>query len=252
MCWLRGVAQTLLGQLDEGRASMIEAELLATALDVPVIHADSHAFLGVLDVLGGERERGLDHIAQAADLIREHDLDRLATAAHTVTAQAFALAVAGDRRAAEVAFTKARRLSGMVTEIAPWFAVTGRLLQARTAMLLGDGATARMLTTEAERKMTHDLEGTLVESMLADAKESLRSMAIEAGSAVPLTTAELRVLQFLPSHLSFPQIGQRLFLSQNTVKTHALSIYRKFGVSSRSEAVLKAQSLGLVEPPAHD
>ena len=59
------------------------------------------------------------------------------------------------------------------------------------------------------------------------------------------------MLQFLPSHLSFPQIGERLFLSQNTVKTHALSIYRKFGVSSRSEAVRKAQSLGLVEPPAH-
>ena len=139
----------------------------------------------------------------------------------------------------------------MVTEIAPWFAVTGRLIQARTAMLLGDGATARILSNEAARKMTPDLEGTLVESMLVDTRAALQSMAIESGSAAALTSAELRVLQFLPSHLSFPQIGERLFLSQNTVKTHALSIYRKFGVSSRSEAVLKAQSLGLVEPPAH-
>ena len=252
IAWLRGVALTLLGRLDEGRESILHAESLAAALAVPVIEADSLAFLGVLAILGGDRDAGVKQVSRSMELITRHDLDRLATTAHTVTAQAFALAVAGDRRAAEVAFTKARRLSGMVTEIAPWFAVTGRLLQARTAMLLGDGATARMLTTEAERKMTHDLEGTLVESMLADAKESLRSMAIETGSAVPLTTAELRVLQFLPSHLSFPQIGQRLFLSQNTVKTHALSIYRKFGVSSRSEAVLKAQSLGLVEPPAHD
>jgi LuxR family maltose regulon positive regulatory protein len=249
--WLRGVALTLLGRLDEGRASILQAESLAAALDVPVIEADSLAFLGVLAILGGDRDAGVRQITRSMDLIHRHDLDRLATTAHTVTAQAFALAVVGDRRAAETAFAKARRLSGLVTEIAPWFAVTGRLIQARTAMLLGDGATARILTSEAARKMTPDLEGTLVESMLVDTRASLRSMAVESGSAVALTSAELRVLQFLPSHLSFPQIGERLFLSQNTVKTHALSIYRKFGVSSRSEAVLKAQSLGLVEPPAH-
>jgi LuxR family transcriptional regulator, maltose regulon positive regulatory protein len=249
--WLRGVALTLLGHLDEGRESILEAEALAAALDVPVIEADSLAFLGVLSILGGDREAGVSQVTRSMELIRQHDLDRLATAAHTVTAQAFAQAVVGDRRAAEATFAKARRLSGMVAAIAPWFAVTGRLLQARTAMLLGDGATARILANEAERKMTADLKGTLVESMLTEAMESLRSMAIESGSAVPLTTAEIRVLQFLPSHLSFPQIGQRLFLSQNTVKTHALSIYRKFGVSSRGEAVLRAQALGLVEPPAH-
>ncbi len=249
--WLRGVALTLLGRLDEGRESILDAQALAAALDVPVIEADSLAFLGVLAILGGDRDTGVRQITQSMDLIQRHDLDRLATAAHTVTAQAFALAVVGDRRPAEAAFAKARRLSGMVTAIAPWFAVTGRLIQARTAMLLGDGAVARVLANEAARKMTSDLKGTLVESMLADTRASLRSMAIESGSAVALTSAELRVLQFLPSHLSFPQIGEQLFLSQNTVKTHALSIYRKFGVNSRSEAVVKAQALGLVEPPAH-
>jgi LuxR family maltose regulon positive regulatory protein len=206
----------------------------------------------VLAILGGDRDEGVRQITRSMELIRQHDLDRLATTAHTVTAQAFALAVVGDRRAAGAAFAKARRLSGMVTEIAPWFAVTGRLIQARTAMLLGDGATARVLANEAARKMTADLNGTLVETMLVDTRASLRSMAVESGTAAALTSAELRVLQFLPSHLSFPQIGERLFLSQNTVKTHALSMYRKFGVTSRSEAVAKAQALGLVEPPAHD
>lgn len=249
--WLRGVALTLLGRLDEGRDSIVQAETWAIALEVPVIEADSLAFLGVLAILGGDRGAGLRQITRSVDLIERHHLDRLATSAHTVTAQAFALAVNGDRRAAEAAFAKARRLSGMVTAIAPWFAVTGRLIQARTAMLLGDGATARILANEASRKMTPDLEGTLVESMLVDTRAALKSMTIDSGSGAALTSAELRVMQFLPSHLSFPQIGERLFLSQNTVKTHALSIYRKFGVSSRTDAVLKAQSLGLVEPPAH-
>ena len=249
--WLRGVALTLLGRLDEGRDSIVQAETWAIALEVPAIEADSLAFLGVLAILGGDRGAGLRQITRSVDLIERHHLDRLATSAHTITAQAFALAVNGDRHAAEAAFAKARRLSGMVTAIAPWFAVTGRLIQARTAMLLGDGATARILANEASRKMTPDLEGTLVESMLMDTRAALKSMAIDSGSGAALTSAELRVLQFLPSHLSFPQIGERLFLSQTTVKTHALSIYRKFGVSSRTDAVLKAQSLGLVEPPAH-
>ena len=71
----------------------------------------------------------------------------------------------------------------------------------------------------------------------------------QPGSVAALTAAEIRVLQFLPSHLTFPQIGEHLFLSANTVKTHALSIYRKLGATSRNEAVTRAQSLGLVEAP---
>jgi LuxR family maltose regulon positive regulatory protein len=62
-----------------------------------------------------------------------------------------------------------------------------------------------------------------------------------------LTPAELRLLPLLASHLSFPEIAEQLFVSRNTIKTQALSIYRKLGVSSRSEAVAEAQRLGLEE-----
>jgi hypothetical protein len=48
-------------------------------------------------------------------------------------------------------------------------------------------------------------------------------------------------------HLAFPQIGERLFLSRNTIKSHAVAIYRKFGVSSRAEAIERAVELGLLE-----
>jgi LuxR family maltose regulon positive regulatory protein len=47
--------------------------------------------------------------------------------------------------------------------------------------------------------------------------------------------------------LSFREIGERLHVSRNTIKTQAISIYRKLGVSSRSEAVAVAEDLGLVE-----
>jgi LuxR family maltose regulon positive regulatory protein len=57
------------------------------------------------------------------------------------------------------------------------------------------------------------------------------------------------VLQLLPTHLSFAQIGQQLFVSRNTVKTQAVSAYRKLGVGSRSEAVEKARALSLIVTP---
>jgi LuxR family transcriptional regulator, maltose regulon positive regulatory protein len=61
-----------------------------------------------------------------------------------------------------------------------------------------------------------------------------------------LTTAELRLLPLLATHLSFTEIGQRLYLSKHTIKTQAISIYRKLGVSSRSKAVQRVQEVGLL------
>lgn len=53
----------------------------------------------------------------------------------------------------------------------------------------------------------------------------------------PLTARELTVLELLPSHLTYGEIGRRLHLSVNTVKSNMKSIYRKLGVSTRSAAV---------------
>jgi LuxR family transcriptional regulator, maltose regulon positive regulatory protein len=61
-----------------------------------------------------------------------------------------------------------------------------------------------------------------------------------------LSTAELRLLLLLATYLSFREIGERLYVSQHTVKTQAISIYRKLGASSRSEAVQRLQEIGLL------
>ena len=62
-----------------------------------------------------------------------------------------------------------------------------------------------------------------------------------------MTPAEMRVLRYLPTHLTFTAIAEELFVSRNTVKTQAISIYRKLGVSSRDPAVVAAHALGLLE-----
>ena len=63
--------------------------------------------------------------------------------------------------------------------------------------------------------------------------------------ASSLTSAELRLLPLLATHLSYQEISKRLFVSKNTVKTQAYSAYRKLGVSTRSQAVVRARELGL-------
>ena len=62
-----------------------------------------------------------------------------------------------------------------------------------------------------------------------------------------LTTAELRILRFLPTHLSFREIAERVHVSANTVKSQANAVYRKLGVSGRSEAVSRGRELGLLD-----
>jgi len=64
--------------------------------------------------------------------------------------------------------------------------------------------------------------------------------------ASSLTAAELRLLPLLATHLTFREIGERLHASSHTVKTQAMSIYRKLGASSRSQAMQRAQQLGLL------
>ena len=59
------------------------------------------------------------------------------------------------------------------------------------------------------------------------------------------------MLPLLQTHLSFREIGERQFVSRNTIKTQAISIYRKLGVSCRSSAVERAAELGLIDGEAN-
>jgi len=67
-----------------------------------------------------------------------------------------------------------------------------------------------------------------------------------ASPAVPLTSSELAVLRFLPSHMTNQEIAEALFLSINTVKTHLRSVYRKLGVTTRRQAITRGGKLGLL------
>ena len=66
----------------------------------------------------------------------------------------------------------------------------------------------------------------------------------------PLTKSEIRVLRYLPTHLTAPEIASELSVSTTTVKTHLRNLYAKLGAHSRAEAVESARALGLLAPSA--
>jgi LuxR family transcriptional regulator, maltose regulon positive regulatory protein len=66
----------------------------------------------------------------------------------------------------------------------------------------------------------------------------------------PLSESELRVLRYLPTNLTAPEIAGELSVSLNTVKTHVRNLYAKLGTHRRAEAVTRARDLGLLAPSA--
>jgi LuxR family maltose regulon positive regulatory protein len=246
-----GTALALTRRFHEGLASLKEAERLGQALGVPVVEANAQAWQGILALIADDRASAAPHIERAAELIEDHRLDRLTTSAFSVTAVALLHAMHGRKEQARATLATARRLTAQARRIAPWFVVAGPLLQARAAILLGEGALARTLWADARAHMSRDLAGTVLTDLLTDTEAMLRTIQSDGIAASTITAAEMRVLQFLPSRLTFQQIGEHLFLSLNTVKTHAMSIYRKLGATSRDDAVARALALGLVEAHPH-
>jgi LuxR family maltose regulon positive regulatory protein len=247
----QGIALVLTRRFQEGRSSLQQAERLGRALRVPVLEANALAWQGLMALLADDWTSAVPLIERTAELVEVHRLDRLTTSAHGVTIVALLHATQGRREQARVTLATARRLTLEARRIAPWFTVAGPLLQARTAILLGEGALARTLCVEARTNLNRHLSGTVLADLLADTEAMLRTIQSEGIAASAITAAEFRVLQFLPSRLTFQQIGEHLFLSQTTVKTHAMSIYRKLGATSRDDAVSRALALGLVESPPH-
>ena len=64
----------------------------------------------------------------------------------------------------------------------------------------------------------------------------------------PLSGSEIRVLRYLPTNLSAPQIASELHVSHNTVRTHMRHLYAKLGTHRRFDAVERGRALGLLAP----
>jgi LuxR family maltose regulon positive regulatory protein len=142
------------------------------------------------------------------------------------------------------------RMRPLLTHAFPWFGVQTRLELAGTHFALGDIEGARTLCREAFDLITQRPELGTLRAHADELRDRLASVAsMDDGWASSLTAAELRLLPLLTTHLTFREIAERLYVSRNTVKTQAISVYRKLDASSRSEAIERALELGLVDAP---
>lgn len=153
-----------------------------------------------------------------------------------------------DRERAGDRLTGVQRLRPDLTHAVPFLGVQVLVTAANAYLDLGDATGARSLLADARAilRLRPQL-GVLVDDV---AELTARVKATDQGdgtAASSLTPAELRLLPLLTTHLTFGEIGERLFVSPNTVKTQAISIYRKLDASSRGEAVARAAELGLVD-----
>jgi LuxR family maltose regulon positive regulatory protein len=202
----------------------------------------------LLAIARGDWKAAGRHLSQARSLAREANLADYPpiTIVHAVAAR-IALHEA-DRPRALAELTRAQRLRPALTYAVPHLAVQARIELARCYLALSDIAAARILLREATEVLTRRPGLGIFAGQAADLRVELSyARSSFALSVTALTAAELRLLPMLPTHLSFREIAEEMFLSRHTVKSEAMSLYRKLGASSRNQAVTRSRELGLLD-----
>jgi LuxR family maltose regulon positive regulatory protein len=153
----------------------------------------------------------------------------------------------GDATAAGDDLVRTQRLRPQLTYAFPWLSLQTRLELAHTYLALADAAGARTMLREIDGVLRHRPDLGVLVKRVDDVRAKLEGVRVAAAGTSTLTSAELRLLPLLATHLTLPEIGERLFLSRHTIKSQAISIYRKLAVSTRGEAVERSRELGLLE-----
>ena len=234
---------------DRERAAALFAESCRVGAEIgntdTVVNGESELALLAMD--GGRWDEAADRVARAREVVDEYRMHDYAVSALGFAAAARLALHQGDLRETEGLLTRAMRSRPACTFVIPFLAVRSRLHLAKVYLARGDHAAARHLLREIDDVLGHQPDlGTLVHEV-RDFREVVGSGtgSVSAGGP-PLTPAELRLLPYLQTHLTIGEIGERLFVSRNTVSSEVASIYRKLGVSSRSDAVEQATRIGLL------
>jgi LuxR family maltose regulon positive regulatory protein len=246
-CLLRGVAAHLRGRPGEAQTQLEEGARRG-AIAAPSIQVLCLAQLALLAVEDGDSEQGPLLAARA-----RAQVERLGLGRYPICALVYAVSalVRAQRDRVEDAQADRRRAMELLTRLVdyvPWYDVETRLVLARAALRLGDVTGTRTLLGEASHMLLRAEDAVPLHAWRDEVLSQVETFAVTTiVGPSSLTTAELRVLSLLPTHLAFREIGRRLHVSANTIKTHAHAVYRKLDVCSRSDAVLRAREMGLLD-----
>ena len=246
--FVAGAAHHLLGDRDAATAALTAGARRA-AVAAPALHALCLAQLGVLAVEREDRAEASELVTRARAQIDRHHLEDAPASALVFAAAAVVRAQDGRGDEARADLAAATRLQARLVDFAPWYEAELRILCAWASWRLCDVPDALARLLDADRFARRVPEAGVLAGWQERARAQLATATADAAAPpASLTAAELRILRYLPTHLSFREIAERTFVSANTVKTQANAVYRKLDVSSRSEAVTCARALGVLDP----
>jgi LuxR family maltose regulon positive regulatory protein len=246
---LAGDALLLTGDVAGGTRHLEDAVDTARALGNGDTLVYSGSLLAQLDMDHGRWGPAAERVGLVLDAIATHRMDDYPTSALGYAVGARLALHLGDRATAARRLTQGMRARAFCTFAFPTLAVRARLHLARVSWSTGDVAAVRHLLREADDVLLRRPSlGSLVDEV-SDLRQAFGAGVLPSaagGPGVPLTPAELRLLPYLQTHLTVREIGDRLFVTRNTVSSQVGSIYRKLGVTSRGGAVARATAMGLL------
>jgi LuxR family maltose regulon positive regulatory protein len=258
---VRGIQRLCEGQLDEAANAFEAAE--RTQASLVTVHVNTALVRNLLvqtQLRMGRRDAARATLVRVGQEQRDWGETRCAAAAIHLA----------DEDAASAIEVLAPVLSGEASVIRAFTLVQALLLDALAREQLGqrtaaDADVERALdVTEADAVVfpflvtpvqdlldRHPRHLTAHATLLSDIRGMFAGSAPArigelAALTEPLSESELRVLRYLPSNLSAPDIANELFVSTSTVKTHMRHVYEKLGVHRRTDAVERARELGLL------
>lgn len=243
-----GSALYFSGSTSEAEAAFRRAVELAEKIGDRRARTCALGHLALISAEQGQLSDAEHHIRRASGSARD-----LANAEHLVdvmvsVATARLLAMRGDAAAALTAADMAVRSAGQggaILEVAKALSIKAEIVER-----LGDHQTAEGILAEVSLLLRDRGDAGITSTPLASADPNAAVAPTSRHQQYvvdeQLTPKELEVLRLLATRLSRREIGARLYVSLNTVKSHQRAIYRKLGVAHRGAAVSRARDLGLL------
>jgi LuxR family maltose regulon positive regulatory protein len=249
---LASLAQALFfaGELDEARRVALEAAERPDAPDVPDGFVGNLGVLALVDAEQGQAESAEAWARQAISFARTRfQADSwIASLAHLGLALAYI--ATGHLDEAEREALRGERLRRSPQPTVGHTHALLVLAQVRVARARLERAASDL--KRARRMIAGFRDPGRLPALAACIEQSLTTATANAGNRDLVedpSAAELAVLRYLATGLSQREIGGRLYISMNTVKTHVRELYRKLDVTSRADAVARTEALGLLDRP---
>ena len=240
-----GASLYLSGEFDAAFAQLSDA--MQGNASFAVVRLLACSVMALVAVERGRLGQARELVAAARAIAGDGDLSDAPRTAIAYTASGAVDAMQGHLVQACGYFEHALRAGRRCSGISPWVALDTMLRLALVLYDLSDPAGAAGLLGQARAVLASRPDGAKAQLIRAEQLAvRLASRKRPQPLAEPLTDREEEVLRLLRGTLSLREIGQELFLSANTIKTHARAIYRKLGVSTRQEAVERGREMGIL------